>query len=137
MTPQEIALVRASFDSVRPIADAAAALFYERLFVLDPSLRPLFKGDLHGQGKLLVHMIGLAVDNLDRLDALIPTLSSLGRRHAGYGVREGHYGTVGAALLWALAQELGADFTPELRDAWASAYLLLAQTMQAGAAEAA
>jgi hemoglobin-like flavoprotein len=137
MTPQQIALVRMSFAAVRPIADSAAALFYGRLFELDPSLRPLFKTDLHGQGRLLMQMIGLAVDNLDRLDELAPKLTSLGRRHAGYGVREAHYETVGAALLWTLEQGLGADFTPETRAAWASAYALLAQTMKAGAAAAA
>jgi hemoglobin-like flavoprotein len=138
MTPQQIALVRMSFAAVRPIADSAAALFYGRLFELDPSLRPLFKTDLHGQGRLLMQMIGLAVDSLDRLDELAPKLTSLGRRHVGYGVREAHYETVGAALLWTLEQGLGAaDFTPEIRAAWASAYALLARTMKAGAAAAA
>jgi len=39
------ALVQTSFAQVRPIADAAAALFYRRLFELDPTLRPLFNGD--------------------------------------------------------------------------------------------
>lgn len=134
MTPQQIVLVRMSFAAVRPIADSAAALFYGRLFKLDPSLRLLFKTDLHAQGQLLMRMIGLAVDSLDRLDALAPTLASLGRRHAGYGVRDRHYDTVGAALLWTLEQGLGTDFTPETREAWISAYALLARTMQAGAA---
>src|SRR5262245_61544153 len=77
MTPQQIALVRMSFAAVRPIADSAAALFYGRLFELDPSLRPLFKSNLHGQGRLLMQMIGLAVDSLDRLDELAPKLTSL------------------------------------------------------------
>jgi hemoglobin-like flavoprotein len=134
MTPQQIALVRTSFAAVRPIADSAAALFYGRLFELDPSLRSLFKSDLHGQGRLLMQMIGVAVDSLDRLDELAPKLTSLGRRHAGYGVRNRHYDTVGAALLWTLEQGLGTDFTPEVREAWISAYALLARTMQAGAA---
>jgi len=42
MTPQQIAAVRASFDLVVPMADRAAALFYDNLFEADPSLRPLF-----------------------------------------------------------------------------------------------
>ena len=36
MTPEQIALVQSSFAAVRPIADVAAALFYDRLFELDP-----------------------------------------------------------------------------------------------------
>ncbi len=80
------ALVQTSFAQVRPIADAAAALFYRRLFELDPTLRPLFNGDMEEQGRKLMEMIGLAVKGLDRPDTLLPALAALGRRHAGYGV---------------------------------------------------
>jgi nitric oxide dioxygenase len=53
-----------------------------------------------------------------------------------YGVRREHYATVGAALLWTLQSGLGEEFTPEVREAWASAYLLLSTTMQEAAANA-
>jgi hemoglobin-like flavoprotein len=59
MNPQDKQLVQESFSAVEPIAETAAALFYARLFELDPELRPLFKQDLHGQGKKLMHMLGL------------------------------------------------------------------------------
>jgi hypothetical protein len=48
MTPEAQRLVRESFDKVAPIAPAAAAMFYDRLFVLDPALRPLFTGNRAG-----------------------------------------------------------------------------------------
>jgi hemoglobin-like flavoprotein len=137
MTPDQIAHVRISFAAVRPIADTAAALFYGRLFELDPSLRPMFSRDLREQGRMLMQMIGVVVANLDRVSTLVPTLHALGRRHAGYGVRDEHYDTVAAALLWTLEKGLGDAFTPEVRDAWTSAYGVLARTMQAGAASAA
>ena len=41
----QIELVQSSFARVEPIADTAAALFYTRLFELDPSLRLMFKGN--------------------------------------------------------------------------------------------
>jgi hypothetical protein len=41
MTTTQTELVQASFAKVLPIADEAAALFYGRLFELDPALRPL------------------------------------------------------------------------------------------------
>ena len=135
MTPEQIALVRASFAQVLPIADAAAALFYDRLFALDPSLRPLFRGDLAAQGRALMGMLRVAVHGLDRLDQLVPAVQTLGRRHAGYGVRDEHYATVASALLWTLEQGLGAAFTPATREAWTQAYALLAVTMQTAAAE--
>lgn len=74
MTPEQIALVRDSFAKVAPIAPAAASVFYDRLFVLDPALRPLFKGDMVEQGRKLMAMIGTAVANLDRLGDITPAI---------------------------------------------------------------
>ncbi len=107
MTPANQTLVRESFAKVVPIAPQAAALFYDRLFTLDPSLKPLFKGDMEEQGRKLMAMIGTAVASLDRLDTIIPGVQALGRRHATYGVPLASYDTVGAALLWTLGQGLG------------------------------
>ena len=134
MTPDSQRLVRESFAKVAPIAPAAAAMFYDRLFVLDPSLRPLFKGDMDEQGRKLMTMIGTAVANLHRLDAVVRTVRDLGRRHAGYGVQPSHYNTVASALLWTLEQGLGDDFTPATRQAWIECYTVLAGTMQEAAA---
>jgi hemoglobin-like flavoprotein len=133
MIPEQITLIQTSFAKVLPIADTAAALFYGRLFELDPSLKPLFKGDMHEQGRKLMTMIRVVVNGLNRLDQLVPAIQELGRRHAGYGVRADHYATVGAALLWTLGQGLGDQFTPEVEAAWTTAYTVLAETMRAAA----
>ncbi|TWO71032.1 hemin receptor [Caenimonas sedimenti] len=137
MTPRQIKLVQASFAQVRPIAATAAELFYNRLFSLDPALRPMFKGDIARQGQMLMSMIGAAVLGLGNLERLAPVVRDLGARHAGYGVRTEHYATVGAALLWTLEQGLGPQFTDEVREAWTAAYGLLSDVMQLGAMEAA
>jgi hemoglobin-like flavoprotein len=135
MTPDQIMLVRQSFTKVLPIRDAAAALFYDRLFTIDPSTRPMFRGDLKAQGAKLMAAIGAVVRSLDRLDAMLPTIRDLARRHTGYGVRDEHYASVGSALLWTLEQGLGADFTPAVRDAWATAYGVLSTAMIEAASE--
>jgi len=137
MNQKQIELVQSSFAEVLPIAEAAAGLFYDRLFELDPSLRALFRGDMKEQGKKLMDMIALVVVNLRNLDRIVPGVRALGARHAGYGVQDEHYDTVGAALLWTLGQGLGELFTSEVREAWATAYTLLAETMKDAAAEAA
>jgi hemoglobin-like flavoprotein len=136
MNSEQINLVQASFEDVRPIAATAAELFYDRLFTLDPSLKHLFKGDMPNQGRMLMSMIGSAVHGLKDLDKLAPVLRNLGARHVDYGVREEHYVTVGSALLWTLNAGLGEKFTPEVREAWTAAYGLLADVMQFGALEA-
>ncbi len=127
-------LVQSTFAKVEPIAEAAAELFYNKLFELDPSLKPLFKGDMKAQGKKLMATLKLAVKGLDDLDKLVPVVQDLGRRHKGYGVEPAHYATVAEALLWTLGQGLEEAFTPEVKQAWTDVYTLLAETMIAAAA---
>ena len=81
-TAKQIELVQTSFKKIVPIADAAAEMFYNRLFELDPSVKPLFKGDMRMQGRKLMSMIVTAVSDLNDLDKLIPTVKMLGIRHA-------------------------------------------------------
>lgn len=135
VTNAQKVLVQESFAAVVPIADDAAALFYRRLFELDPSLEKMFKGDMTEQRKKLMQMLTAAVKGLDRLDQLVPVVEDLGRRHAGYGVADAHYDTVGAALLWTLEKGLGSAFTPEVKGAWVEVYGLLAGTMKNAARE--
>ena len=133
MTPENQSLVRDSFAKIEPIAPQAAAIFYDRLFVLDPSLKPLFKSDMTEQGRMLMAMIGTVVANLGNLETIIPAVQDLGRRHAVYGVQSRHYETVGAALLWTLEQGLGDAFTQPVKAAWTEAYTVLSSVMQKGA----
>ena len=133
MTPETIALVRGSWQQVLPIKDTAAELFYDQLFRLDPSLHALFRGDMAEQGRKLMTMINMVVNSLDNLAPLLGAVEDLGRRHVGYGVEAAHYDTVGSALLWALGQGLGDDFTPPVKAAWTEAYTTLASVMKQAA----
>jgi len=123
-------LVQSTFAAILPIADDAAMLFYQRLFEIAPELRSMFRSDMTEQRKKLMQMLTAAVKGLDRLDQLVPVVEDLGRRHAGYGVEDRHYDTVGAALLWTLEMGLGAAFTADVKDAWATVYEVLATTMK-------
>ena len=136
MTPQQIELVKKTWVMVVPIADTAAELFYGRLFELEPSYRAMFKHDMAEQGKKLMKTINIAVEALDDVEPLVPTLKQMGADHAGYGVVDRDYNVVGAALLWTLEQGLGEVFTDEVKNAWAAVYEVLANTMKSGAAEA-
>src|SRR5689334_17652027 len=79
-----VRLVQASFQRVVPIADLFADLFYSRLFLLDPSLLPMFRGDLSAQGRKLMAVLRVAVASLGELDRVVPAVEALGARHAGY-----------------------------------------------------
>jgi hemoglobin-like flavoprotein len=123
-------LVQSTFAAIVPVADDAAMLFYQRLFEIAPELRSMFRGDMTEQRKKLMQMLTAAVKGLDRLEQLVPVVEDLGRRHAGYGVEDRHYDTVGEALLWTLEMGLGAAFTADVKDAWATVYGVLATTMK-------
>ena len=133
MHPSHIALLRQSYLTLEPAAPQAAALFYRHLFDADPSLKPLFRGDVQAQGQKLMQMIGAAVGLLDKPEVLLPVLRRLGERHDSYGVKGEHYATVGAALLRTLEQGLGEAFTAEVREAWVAFYDLASRTMMAAA----
>jgi hemoglobin-like flavoprotein len=133
MTPEHIRIVQSTWVKVLPIKNTAAQLFYERLFETDPSLRALFPSDMRQQGEKVMQVIDAAVNGLTRLERIVTAIQELGRRHAEYGVKDHHYDTVGAALLWTLGKSLGAEFTPEAKDAWATVYAVLATTMQEAA----
>lgn len=135
MEENKIKLVQDSFKKVVPIADQAAEIFYGKLFELDPSLKPLFKGDMKEQGKKLMTMIGTAVNGLTNLDSIVPAVQNLGRNHVNYGVTNEMYDTVGASLLYTLETGLGDDFTPDTKEAWTETYTLLATVMKDAAAE--
>jgi len=111
MTTEEISLLKSSIQKIRPVAEQAAALFYARLFELDPTLRELFEGDMITQSRRLWH--------------------------ASSHVKQSHYDSIGEALLWTLSKGLGADFTFETRAAWGKIYWLLAETIKAGARDGA
>ena len=82
VTLTQVELVQSTFAVIAPIADDAAALFYRRLFEIDPSLKSMFKGDLAEQRRKLMQMLTAALKGLPRLDRLVPVVEDLGRRHA-------------------------------------------------------
>ncbi len=136
MNAEQIELVQESWEKVEPIAEQAADIFYTTLFEMDPELQTLFKdGDMQEQGAKLMEMIGAAVGLLDNLEKLVPIVQKLGVRHGGYGVKDSHYDTVGAALLQTLEAGLGSYFDNNIKEAWTAVYGVLASTMQAAANE--
>ncbi|NEP63614.1 MAG: HAMP domain-containing protein [Symploca sp. SIO2G7] len=135
MVLSQVELVESSFAKVKPIADKAGELFYQRLFEQNPDLRHLFSGDMVEQQRKLMSTLAIAVEGLRRPENIIPAVQELGRRHAGYGVMEEHYAVVGEALLWTLKQGLGDEFTLPVRRAWEEAFTYLSRIMKEAAAE--
>lgn len=133
LTQRQIGLIQSSFSKVEPIADAAAEIFYAKLFSYDPSLKSLFKGDMKSQGRKLMNTLKIAVNGLDDLNTLVPVLQKLAVKHIDYGVSVDDYTPVGNALINTLAEGLGADFDVETKQAWKDLYRVVAQVMREAA----
>lgn len=135
MTPDDIKLIQDSWAKVKPISETAAELFYGKLFELDPTVRSMFKGDMTEQGRKLMAILNTAVNALNNVDAVVPALQAMGKRHVGYGVKDKDYDTVGEALIWTLETGLQDNFTDDTKAAWIAVYTLVADVMKAAAAE--
>ncbi len=118
----DIALLRSSFEAVRPNAEAAAEAFYGTLLNTYPQVRPLFADtDFSQQRKKLMATLSLVVELVDRPDDLLPALDKMGHSHEGYGVTENMYPFVTASLLNTLAGYFGEKWTPEMATTWVEA----------------
>lgn len=130
MNDTQITLIQDSFAKVAPIKDTAAELFYADLFETAPEVKPLFaKTDLKEQGSKLMATLGVVVNGLRDLDRIVPVAQDLAIRHVTYGVKAEHYDKVGASLLRTLEKGLGDGFTPEVKEAWTTAYTTIAEVM--------
>ena len=133
MTPDQVRLVQESFARLAPIADQAASMFYGRLFEIAPQVRAMFPPDMAEQQRKLMATLTIVVNGLSNPESILPAASSLATRHVAYGARPEHYPVVGSALLWTLEQGLGDGWTPELAEAWSTAYGTLSGYMIAEA----
>jgi len=118
LSQRQKALIRRSFSRAASHHPITAQCFFDRLFALDPEIEPLFPRDLTTHKRQFMQMLALLVHTLDEPDRFTEIAGRLGKRHAGYGVQARYYGCVREALLWALAQSIGSEFTAPVRQAW-------------------
>ena len=130
MTAEQIALVKKSWKVFRDIDPVLIGdVFYSKLFLEVPQVRHLFKTSRDVQSRKLIDMLSVIVGRLDRLDEITEDLQQLAIRHVSYGAKPAHYKAIGRTLIWTLKQGLGADWTPELEQAWTRCYQILSDTM--------
>ena len=125
-----------SFDLVAPRGEELMDEFYARLFAAGPAVRTLFPRDMQTQKTMLLSALVLLRKSLRDLDAIVPTLRTLGARHVAYGARPEYYPVVGSVLIESMAAIAGPAWTPEYEQAWGAAFEIVAGTMLEGAAEA-
>ncbi len=137
MTPQEIQLVKRTFEMVLPLADTFALIFYDRFFFLEPEIRSLFRTDMALQREKLITMLALIVRGLDQPENFVEELKQMGLRHASYRVEPEHYLVMIQAIVWSLNESLGEMVTEEVFAAWEKALNIISDIMLEGATTAA
>lgn len=122
MTPKQIALVQQSFRIIDTKTEQIGDAFYTHLFTLNPNLRQLFDTDMAGMKRKFLELLSTLIGDLEMSQRMQPAIVQLGQRHVDYGVHAEDYRTGGEALLAALAEVLGDQWTVEMADAWRSVY---------------
>ncbi|HEX7852401.1 MAG TPA: globin domain-containing protein [Sphingobium sp.] len=132
LSPETMAIVKASAPALQQHGVAITTRMYERLFE-DESIRSLFDIAAQDNGeqprRLAAAILGFA-QNVDKLQNLTPAVQRMVARHVETGVKAEHYPAVAHALLPAIRDVLGADAaTDELLGAWGEAYWFLANIL--------
>ena len=132
MTPEQIDLVRASAARLADRLPAVSGDFYARLFAAHPEVRAMFPADNASQEVKFAASVEAIVAAIPDFDAFTERTGALGRLHAQHQVAAAHYEVVAGPLLDALA---AADpgWDEPTREAWATAYDLLAESMMLAA----
>lgn len=133
MDARKVTLVQQSYEMIAALGPRAAEIFYRELFAIDPSLRTMFKGDIHEQHKKLLSALTMVVRALHTPESIVGVLEKLAVKHLDYGVTPEHYTCVGNALLRMLKKCLGPEFTPEISDAWVDAFRMIVKIMKKAA----
>jgi len=134
MTPEEVELIRKSFDAMWSVRDDIAELCYNRFFELAPDAKDLFRGDMERQRVKLMDMIAALVGSLEQSALFQSLVAQSGRQHDRFGVHPSQYAALGEALMWSLEYKMGPSFTPELRASWKALYATVQAEMLRAAA---
>ena|SRR2546430_1012659 len=122
MTPEQVNLIRKSFDEMWPIRRNLAVQFYNRFFETAPDARRLFPSNMERLHLKLMDTIAAIVGALDHRALFQSIIGHTAHQHERFGVTSSQLAAFGDALIWSLEQQFGSAFTPVLREAWISLY---------------
>jgi hemoglobin-like flavoprotein len=106
--------------------------FYGVLFTAHPELEAYFREDRQSMGRKLLKVLLKVVNHLDQLEELQDDFNALGARHTQRGIQAAYYAPFGDALVAALRNRIGSNFTAETEAAWRKVYGVMAQMSMAG-----
>ncbi|NDZ18519.1 NO-inducible flavohemoprotein [Variovorax sp. WS11] len=133
LTAHQKSIVSATVPLLESGGEALTTHFYGILLGEHPEVRPLFNQAHQASGdqpRALANGVLMYAKHIDRLEALGPLAQQIVNKHVALQVQPEHYPIVGACLLRAIREVLGAEIaTDEVIEAWAAAYGQLADML--------
>lgn len=133
LSAEHRAIVTATVPILEQGGEALTRHFYQTLFTDFPQVKPFFnQAHQHSgeQQRALANGILMYARHIERLEALGPLVSTIVNKHVALQIQPEHYPMVGASLLKAIREVLGADTaTDAVLEAWGAAYGQLAEIL--------
>jgi nitric oxide dioxygenase len=133
LNDQQRAIIKATVPALQSHGEIITRRFYTALLAAHPELLNYFNPTNQlvegGQARALAASVLIYAKNIDRLATLSGMVERIAAKHVSLEIRTEHYPIVGEYLLRAIAEVLGDAATPDILDAWATAYNQLATIM--------
>ncbi|SFC48437.1 nitric oxide dioxygenase [Polaromonas sp. OV174] len=133
LTPEQRAIVKSTVPLLESGGEALTTHFYKILLAEHPEVRPFFNQAHQANGdqpRALASGVLMYARHIDRLEQLGGLVSQIINKHVSLQILPEHYPVVGACLLRAIREVLGADIaTDAVLAAWGAAYGQLADIL--------
>jgi len=133
LTHEQRAIVKSTVPLLEAGGEALITHFYKTMLAEHPEVRPFFNQAHQANGdqpRALANGVLMYARHIDRLDALGGLVAQIVNKHVSLQIEVAHYPVVGACLLRAIREVLGAEVaTDAVIDAWAAAYQQLADIL--------
>lgn len=132
MNTNQKELIRATIPILKSNGEDLTNYFYARMFKHHPELKNMFNMGNQANGRqksALANAVLAYAENIDDPSVLIGVLKGIGTKHRSLHIQPEHYKIVGTQLIASIAEVVGETATPEILDAWTTAFYNLAQIM--------
>lgn len=129
LSEKTIQTIKSTVPVLEVHGTAITTQFYQMLFTNHPELLNIFNHANQKQGRqqaALANTVYAAAQYIDKLEAILPVVKQIAHKHRSLGIKPEHYPIVGKYLLAAIKDVLGDAATPEILEAWAEAYGMIA-----------
>jgi len=129
LSQETITSIKETIPLINKEAENVTTRMYEVLFSKYPETKPLFDNATSDQHKKLAGAIAAFAANIDNLGALAKAVEKMASVHVSANVKPIHYPMVADALITAMGDVLGNNFTDSYKNAWIEAYTFLADIL--------